>query len=74
MSEAISGNLVQGPGCRFAHPGYRANLCEGQELSITELAGGGFQAMPYDPDFEKTLELADQTMDKYRDTLAALAK
>ena len=30
--------------------------------------------MPYDPDFEKTLELADQTMDKYRDTLAELAK
>ena len=41
---------------------------------ITELAGGGFQAMPYDPDFEKTMEIADQIMDKYRDTLAALAK
>jgi putative addiction module antidote len=52
----------------------RLDLKRGQELSITELAGGGFQAMPYDPDFEKTLELADQTMDKYRDTLAALAK
>jgi hypothetical protein len=30
--------------------------------------------MPYDPDFEKTMEIADQIMDKYRDTLAVLAK
>ena len=31
--------------------------------------------MPYDPDFEKTMEIARRTiMDKYRDTLAALAK
>lgn len=52
----------------------RLDLKRGQELHITELAGGGFQAVPYDPDFEKTMEIADQIMDKYRDTLAALAK
>jgi putative addiction module antidote len=52
----------------------RLDLKRGQELHITELAGGGFQAMPYDPDFEKTMEIADQIMDKYKDTLAALAK
>jgi putative addiction module antidote len=52
----------------------RLDLKRGQELHITELAGGGFQAMPYDPDFERTMEIADQIMDKYRDTLAALAK
>src|ERR1700733_10965042 len=52
----------------------RLDLKRGQELHITELAGGGFQAMPYDPDFERTMEVADQIMDKYRDTLAALAK
>jgi putative addiction module antidote len=52
----------------------RLDLERGQELYITELPGGGFQAMPYDPDFEKTMEIADQIMDKYRDTLAALAK
>ncbi len=33
----------------------RLDLKRGQELHITELAGGGFQAMPYDPDFEKTM-------------------
>ena len=34
----------------------------------------GFQVLPYDPDFEKTIEIADEIMDEYRDTLAALAK
>jgi putative addiction module antidote len=52
----------------------RLDLKRGQELHITELPGGGFQAMPYDPDFERTMEIADEVMDKYKDTLAALAK
>ena len=52
----------------------RLDLKRGQQLHITELAGGGFQALPYDPDFEKTIELADEIMDEYRDTLATLAK
>ena len=43
----------------------RLDLKGGRKLHITELAGG-FQAMPYDPDFEKTMEIADQIMDKYR--------
>jgi putative addiction module antidote len=52
----------------------RLDLKRGQQLHITELAGGGFQVMPYDPDFEKTLDIADEIMDEYRDTLSALAK
>jgi putative addiction module antidote len=52
----------------------RLDLKRGQQLHITELPGGGFQALPYDPDFERTMELAEETMDKYRDTLATLAK
>jgi putative addiction module antidote len=52
----------------------RLDLKRGQQLHVTELAGGGFQALPYDPDFEKTMEVADEIMDEYRDTLAALAK
>ena len=52
----------------------RLDLKRGQELHVTELAGGGLQLMPYDPDFEATMKIADQTMDQYRDTLAALAK
>jgi putative addiction module antidote len=52
----------------------RLDLQRGQELYVTELAGGGLQLMPYDPDFEETMEAADEVMDKYKDTLAALAK
>jgi putative addiction module antidote len=52
----------------------RLDLKRGQQLHIVELAGGGFQLLPYDPDFEKTMEIADEIMDEYRDTLAALAK
>jgi putative addiction module antidote len=52
----------------------RLDLKRGQQMHITELAGGGFQALPYDPDFEKTMNIADEVMDEYRDTLAALAK
>jgi putative addiction module antidote len=52
----------------------RLDLKRGQQLTIVELPGGGFQALPYDPDFERTMEIADEIMDKYRDTLAALAK
>jgi putative addiction module antidote len=52
----------------------RLDLKRGQMLNVTELAGGGLQLLPYDPDFEKTMEIADEVMDEYRDTLAVLAK
>ena len=52
----------------------RLDLKRGQVLHVTELAGGGLQLLPYDPDFEKTMEIADGVMDEYRDTLAILAK
>jgi putative addiction module antidote len=52
----------------------RLDLKRGQFLHVIELAGGGFQAVPYDPDFEETLKIADEVMDEYKDTLTALAK
>jgi putative addiction module antidote len=52
----------------------RLDLKRGQFLHIIELAGGGFQAIPYNPDFERTMQIADDVMDEYKDTLAALAK
>ena len=52
----------------------RLDLKRGQQLHIVELAGGGFQALPYDPDFEETMDIADEIIDEYRDTLAALGK
>ena len=52
----------------------RLDIKRGQQFHVNELAGGGLQLLPYDPDFEKTLEAADEVMDEYRDTLATLAK
>jgi len=59
---------------RVARLMQRLDLKRGQQLDVTELAGGGFQALSYDADFKKTMEIADEIMDEYRDTLAALAK
>jgi hypothetical protein len=53
---------------------HRLDLKRGQQLHVAELAGGGFQVLPYDPDFERTMKIADEVMDEYRDTLAVLAK
>jgi putative addiction module antidote len=52
----------------------RLDIKRGQSFHVTELAGGGFQLLPYDPDFEATMEAADEVMDEYRDTLATLTK
>ena len=52
----------------------RLQLKQGQQLHITELPSGGFQALPYDPEFQKTMGIVDEIIDEYRDTLAALAK
>ena len=52
----------------------RLDIKRGQSFHVTELAGGGLQLLPYDPDFETTMEAADKIMDEYRDTLATLAK
>jgi putative addiction module antidote len=52
----------------------RLDLKEGDRLFLVEQAGGGFVFTPHDPDFERTMKIADEIMDKYRDTLAALAK
>ncbi len=52
----------------------RLDLKRGHWLHVVELPGGGFQATPYDPDFEETMKIADEIMDEYKDALAALAK
>ena len=52
----------------------RLELKEGDRLYVVEQPGGGFTLTPHDPDFERTMEIADEIMEKYRDTLATLAK
>jgi putative addiction module antidote len=50
------------------------DLKRGEFLHLEPMPGGGFRATPYDPDFEKSMEIAEEVIDEYRDTLAALAK
>ena len=52
----------------------RLDLKRGQQLHITELPGGGFQALPYDPDFERQMTVARKIMKRDRNLLRALAK
>jgi putative addiction module antidote len=52
----------------------RLNLKEGDKLFPIEQPGGGLVLTPHDPDFERTMQIAEQIMDQYKDTLAALAK
>ena len=46
---------------------------EGDKLYLTE-APGGFRITPYDPNFEKTMEVAEGFMSRYRNALRDLAK
>jgi len=52
----------------------KLNLKQGQWLYVTELPDGGVRLTPYDPDFEKAMEVVEDLMVEYRDTLKALAK
>lgn len=52
----------------------RLDLKEGDQLFLVDQPDGGIALTRNDPDFERTMEIARKLMDKYRDTLAALAK
>jgi putative addiction module antidote len=52
----------------------RLDLQRGDWLFVAEGPGKVLRLTPYDPDFEETVEIADQVMNEYRDTLKALAK
>ena len=51
----------------------RLDLKEGDKLFVMDQPSG-IVLTRHDPDFERTMEIAEKLMDKYRDTLAALAK
>lgn len=50
------------------------NIEEGAALYLTEAPGGGYQLVPYDPEFEQKLKKAEDIMNRYRDTLHVLAQ
>jgi len=46
---------------------------EGDELYLIETPNG-YEVTPYDPEFEKQVEIASEGMDAYKNTLRELAK
>lgn len=47
---------------------------QGDILYLTEAPGGGYRITPYNPDFERQLQLAESIMHDDRDILRALAR
>jgi putative addiction module antidote len=52
----------------------RMHLADGDKLILTEAPEGGYRLSPYDPEFERQLEIAEQGIREYRNTLRELAK
>ena len=52
----------------------RLRVKEGDRLFLTEAADGASRITPYDPEFERQMELAEEGMARYRNTLRALAE
>jgi len=47
---------------------------KGYTLYLTETADGGYRPTPYNPEFVRQMELADEIMQDDREVLRALAK
>lgn len=52
----------------------RLKVKKGDTLYLTESADGGYRLTPYNPDFARQMELADEIMHDDREVLRALAK
>jgi putative addiction module antidote len=52
----------------------RMHLGDGDKLILTEAPEGGYRLAPYDPEFERQMEIAEEGIRKYRNTLRELAK
>jgi putative addiction module antidote len=51
----------------------RLGIARGQMLSLSETANG-IELSPFDPEFDEQMRIAEEIMDRYRDTLRELAK
>ena len=52
----------------------RLHVGDGDRLFLTEAPEGGYRLTPYNPEFEAQMQLAEEGMARYRNTLHALAK
>ena len=50
------------------------NIQKGDTLFLTEAPGGGMRITPYNPDFERQMNLAEKIMREDRGILRVLAK
>ncbi len=51
----------------------KLGIARGQMLSLSETANG-LELSAFDPEFEEQMQVAEEIMDRYRDTLRELAK
>jgi len=51
----------------------RLGIARGQVLSLSETTNG-LELSAFDPEFEEQMRMAEEIMDRYRDTLRELAK
>jgi putative addiction module antidote len=49
-------------------------VSEGDVVYLTETADGGYRITPFDPEFERQMEVAEEGMKTYRNALRELAK
>jgi putative addiction module antidote len=52
----------------------RLHAADGERLFLVEAPDGDYRLTPYDPEFQRQMEIADEGMARYRNTLRALAK
>jgi putative addiction module antidote len=52
----------------------KLNVQKGDMLFLTDAPGGGMRITPYNPDFERQMNLAEQIMREDREILRVLAK
>lgn len=52
----------------------RLKVKDGDVLHLTEASDGSVRLTPYDPEFERQMELAREGMATYRNTLRELAR
>jgi putative addiction module antidote len=52
----------------------RLHVDKGDQLYLTEAPDGGYRLTPFDPEFARQMELAEEIMREDREILRALAK
>ena len=52
----------------------RLQTGDGGELFLLDSPDGSYRLTPYDPEFERKMQKAEEIMGRYRNTLHALAK